>query len=347
MNIRERLEAFWSGERPDQIPYTIYQWEWRHTCDDPGWQVLFANGLGVTWHIPATRENMLGVDEEIVRYQAHGSLYERRTLRAPMGEIYETFVDGWRTKYLLETAADYAVMTEMVRRTAVLPDYEAYQAQAAQLGPESVPLVHVRRTPLQTILVDYAGQENFAYQVFDLADEMQELYEALLVNFRRTIELVAEGPGRCVYILENLSADMLGPERYRRWHLPVYEELFPMLHEAGKVISTHYDGRLSTCQDWIARAPMDIIESLTPPPEGDLTLAQARAIWPDKCLWSNLNIGCYALPPAELKALVLDRVQQAAPDGKRLAFEVSEQGPPNWEESMAVVLDALRETRAP
>ncbi|MBI5669140.1 MAG: hypothetical protein HZC41_14140 [Chloroflexi bacterium] len=346
MNIRERLEAFWSGERPDQIPYTIYQWEWRHTADDPCWPKLFRQGLGVTWHIPTTREIMPGVEEQIDRAYQNGVLHERRTLRTPIGEITETYVDGWRQKYLLETASDYAVMTYIVRHTFVEPDYESYQAQVAQLGAEAVPLVHVRRTPLQTILVDYAGQENFAYQVFDLADEMQELYDALLVNFRRTIEIVAEGPGRCVYILENLSADMLGPERYRRWHLPVYEELFPVLHAAGKVISTHYDGKLSTCKDLIARAPMDIIESLTPPPEGDLTLAEARAAWPDKCFWSNLNIGCYALPPAELKALVLNRVQQAAPDGRRLAFEVSEQFPANWRESLAVVLDALRETRA-
>lgn len=346
MNIRERLEAFWSGERPDQIPYTIYQWEWRHTAGDPCWPPLFQQGLGVTWHIPATREIMPDVDEKIDRAYINGVLHERRTLRTPVGEIHETFEDGWRQKYLLETAADYAVMTDIVRRTQVLPDYESYEAQVAQLGAEAVPLVHVRRTPTQTILVDYAGQENFAYQVFDLADAMQELYDALLVNFRRTIEITAEGPGRCVYILENLSADMLGPERYRRWHLPVYEALFPMLHDAGKVISTHYDGRLSICKDLIARAPMDILESLTPPPEGDLTLAEARAVWPDKCFWSNLNIGCYALPPAELKALVLDRVQQAAPDGKQLAFEVSEQFPANWRESLAVVLDALRETRA-
>jgi hypothetical protein len=179
-----------------------------------------------------------------------------------------------------------------------------------------------------------------------LEAEVRELYEALLVNFRRTVELVAEGPGRYVYILENLSPDMFGPARFAQWHVPVYEELFPMLRSAGKIIGTHYDGRLSSCKELIARTPIDVIESLTPPPEGDLTLAEARAVWPDKCFWSNINIGCYDLPPAELKSLILERVNQAAPDGKRLAFSVSEQSPANWRASLAVVLDALRETRA-
>jgi len=51
------------------------------------------------------------------------------------------------------------------------------------------------------------------------------------------------------------------------------------------------------------------------------------------------------LPPAELKATVLSRVEQAAPDGTKLAFEVSEQYPANWKDSIPIVLEALKETR--
>ena len=35
LSIQERIEAFWSGEQPDRIPYTIYQNEWKHTAADP------------------------------------------------------------------------------------------------------------------------------------------------------------------------------------------------------------------------------------------------------------------------------------------------------------------------
>ena len=76
-----------------------------------------------------------------------------------------------------------------------------------------------------------------------------------------------------------------------------------------------------------------------------MSLAEARAAWPDKLFWSNINVACYYLPPEQLKAVVLERVAQAAPDGKGLAFEVSEQCPHNWKESLPVVLEALAETR--
>ena len=84
------------------------------------------------------------------------------------------------------------------------------------------------------------------------------------------------------------------------------------------------------------------LESLTEPPEGDLTLAQARAAFPDKVFWANINVGLYALSPTKLRRWVRERVQAAAPDGCGLVFEISENLPANWREAIPVVLQALR-----
>ena len=72
---------------------------------------------------------------------------------------------------------------------------------------------------------------------------------------------------------------------------------------------------------------------------------KARAAWPEKLIWSNINVGVYQLPAAELRRLVVDRAAEGAPDGRRLAFEVSEHLPADWRRSMPVVLDALNEMR--
>jgi hypothetical protein len=199
------------------------------------------------------------------------------------------------------------------------------------------------RTPLQTILVDYTGLSNFGLHLFELEAEVRELYDALLVNFRRLVEIVAAGPGRYINVLENFTAETLGPRRYKEFLLPVYEETFGLFRQAGKVVGCHYDGKLAVVRDLVAGAPIDIIEALTPPPEGDMTLAQARAAWPDKLFWSNINLGCYELSPDELKREIWRRVEGGAPDGRRLAFEVSEDRPPRWRESMPVILEALNE----
>lgn len=346
MNIQQRLEAFWSGERPDQIPLTIYQNEWRHTADDPAWQAMFENGLGVTHHVPSFHFHAPGVEYDVDSYEEQGQTIQRRTMRTPVGEIFEIYADGWRQKFYLETAQDYEVMTYVTRQAEIVPAYDGFLETEERIAPYGIALAVTGRTPIQTILVDLVGLENFSFHLYDLEAEMMALYEALLDRYRQIVEVVAAGPGRFVSVLENFTAETLGPKRYEQFLLPVYEELFPILHGADKIVGTHYDGKIASCRDLVARSPIDLIESLTPPPEGDMTLAECRAAWPDKLFWSNINVACYDLPPGELRALVLRRVEQATADGKRLAFEVSEQYPENWKASIPVVLDALRETHS-
>jgi len=109
------------------------------------------------------------------------------------------------------------------------------------------------------------------------------------------------------------------------------------------VVGCHYDGKIAAVKHLVTSSPVDLIESLTPPPEGDMTLAEARAAWPDKLFWSNINLGCYELEPEALRQEIERRVRDGAPDGCRLAFEVSEDRPPRWRESMPVILEALNQ----
>jgi len=345
MNIRERLETFWSGERPDQIPYTIYHNEWRHTQNDPDWNELLENGLGITYHMSTFSSHTKNVEVLNDSYEQNGITYNRQTLRTPVGEIYQTWTKGWRQKYQLETPEDYAVMTYIVRNREFSANYDAFVERENEIAPNAILLAAIGRTPLQTILVDYAGIENLSMHLFDFEEEVHNLYDALLDNFYRKIEITAEGPGKFVSNLENFTADTLGPKRYEKYLLPVYEECFPILQSSGKIVGSHYDGRTASCKELIAVAPIDLIESLTEPNEGDLPLDEARAIWPDKLFWCNIRVGDYELTPDKLRKKVLDLVEQASPDGRKLAFEVSEQYPANWKESMPVVLEALKETR--
>ena len=341
--VRENLEAFWAGEKPDKIPYTTYENKIPSDWSDPVIQKMFADGLGVLRFIPTWNtvyRNVEIIDDTTTK---DGHPVFRRVWRTPVGELESLQTQGWHQKYPLETREDYRVMKYIVEHTEYSPAYQAFEDQAAQLPPYMIAVPRMGRTPLQTILVDYAGLANFALHLFEFEHELRMLYDALLVNFRRLAEIVAGGPGRYINILENFTAETLGPKRYAEFLLPVYNETFGMFREAGKVVGYHYDGNLKVVKDLVAQAPLDLIESFTPPPEGDMTLAEARAAWPDKLLWSNINLSCYELSPEALKQEIWQRMTEGAPDGRGLAFEVSEDRPPRWRESMPIILEALSE----
>lgn len=344
MNIREKMEAFWAGERPEHIPYAIYDWEWRTTdAKDPAWQKMFNDGLGLIRHMYIIKTENRNMENLTQTYTENGNVIKKEIMRTPIGEVYQTYVNDWHHKYWIETAEDYKVMTYIVEHSDIIPCFEEYINEEKNLPFYEIPVVFMHRTPLQVILVDYVGLENFAYHLYDYEDEMMELHDALLKKFRRKVQLAAEGPGKCLKFLENFTAETMGPNRFNDFHMKIYNEAFPILQSAGKVVATHYDGKLSSCKELIAKAPINIIESLTEPPEGDMNYDECRAIWPDKLFWGNINVGLYELPKYEFKKSIHELVRKAAPDGRRLAFEVSEQIPHNWKESMPIVLEALNE----
>jgi len=342
MNIREQIEAFWSGDRPDQIPYALYEWL---APDDPACDEMIANGLGLIRHVYCYTEAAQDVEIDEATYDEGGFTVLRRTYTTPLGSIHETWRNGWQGECLLKGVDDYRVMTFIIEHTVVQPNLVALEAELAGFLPHEVAFSGLSRTPYQRMLVDLAGVGQFPFHLVDFEEEVRRLYEALRKQFRRRVEIAAESPSRFINFGENFNADVIGPKRYEEFLLPVYEECIGILHDAGKVVGAHYDGRTASCAGPIARAPVDLIESLTEPPEGDQTLAEARRAWPDKLLWCNIGVGDYQLPADQLRARVLSMAAAGAPDGRRLAFEVSEHLPANWRDSMPVVLEALKETR--
>ncbi len=336
MNIRERIDAFWSGERPDRIPFTIYQNEWRHWADDPAWPSLFRAGLGISWPIASFRSVLRDAELREETYLENGRPMLRQAYQTPLGDISATWLvgdhsDDWPVKYWLESAQDYRVMTFLVEHTAIEPDYAQYNQVAESLPEYCVPHASVGNSPMLKMMLDLTGMENFIIHLYEENEAVMGLYAALCKQFKRICEIVAGGPGRYVANPESFSAETFGPRRFKQWILPVYEENFPQLRSAGKIIGSHFDGKTAVCKEMIRGAPIDLIESLTPPPEGDQSLAEARQAWPDKLFWCNINVSAYGLPARELADYVLELSAQAAPDGRRLAFEISEHSPVNWE----------------
>ena len=73
----------------------------------------------------------------------------------------------------------------------------------------------------------------------------------------------------------------------------------PILDAGDKRVMVHYDGQLALIADQIAVAPYAIIDSLTEPPEGDMTYDECRRRWPSLVFWANINVGLYHRPAEE------------------------------------------------
>jgi hypothetical protein len=308
------------------------------------WKRLLDRGLGVTCHCELVAAVEHGVETIEEDRQENGDTFHVVRKRTPEGEIRKVTRNGWHQEDWIKEPRDYRVVRWIVENTELQPRYERFARYEAVVGDYGLTLVTgsgnwLHRTPLMKINIDWAGTEQFCGDVALQVSELFELYDALKKQFLAEQRLIAAGPGRYVKWLENLTIGMIGPKRYRELLMPIYREGVPILEAGGKRVMVHYDGQLQVIADQIAAAPFHIIESLTEPPEGDMTYQQCRALWPDKVLWANINAAFYDQPADALRRAVLGMVERAGRRG--LAFEISEVLPRTWKETIPVVLEAL------
>ena len=347
---RELLITALEGDIPERTPYSIYAWFFtdpRHPIE--AWRPLLERGLGVLDGCATVRHIEHGVNTVTDSWVQGSFRYVRSRKETPVGNLQQVVVypygpdagltAGWAQEEWIKTPADYRIRQWIVENTELVTQYTTFEESKSRLGNQGISVVEGSRTPIQSICVDWAGTERFCLDVATGVDELFALYEVQSKLFMEETRLIAEGPGRFVRWLENLTISTLGPKRYEKLLMPIYSEAVPLMEAGGKRVMVHYDGELKVIRNQIASAPFHIIESLTEPPEGNMAYDECRLAWVDKVFWANINVDLYSLPPEQLAESVIAKRERA---GKRgLAFEISEDVPANWRKSVPVVLDTL------
>ena len=344
-SIRGRFERALAGQIVERPVYAVYDWFVENRPID--WHRLFAAGLGQIAHADLVRAERPNVEIVETRREIDGRI--RRDVRwiTDRGELHEWHLGEWQQEFLIKTPADYRIMQRALEGTRYSAVREPFRRAEQQIGDCGITIgqlgwTPIRRTPLLQVQIDFAGPQRLA---LDLADEVPELMELLELMTELTLEKTrkaAEGPARYVKLWENLAVEMIGLRQYRRHLVPIYGRILEILEGAGKRLLVHYDGRLRAIAGEIAALDIDGIDSFTPPPEGDMSVAQARACWPDKFLWLHPPLGWYQEDRGTLIGRIRKMVRDAGP--RRYCLMISEDVPPRWEESVPAVLEALDAT---
>jgi hypothetical protein len=340
--VRQRLQAALAGDRMDVPVYAVYDWFVKNRPID--WQCLFTQGLGVIGHASLLKAEYPNASiVETISTDAGG---QRRDVQwtTDIGELHEWYRGEWRQEYLVKSPADYRVLARALDGARFFPTDEAFDASEALIGPNGVTMGQLCeatfecRTPLQAIQIDCAGLERFSLDLACGEPSLLELIELMNGHMLDKLRLARGSRAAMIKLWENLSIETMGPDTYRRFLVPLYRRMSAVLEGTGKEIHVHYDGRLRPIAGEIAGLPFAGIDSLTGPPEGDLSPAEARSFWPGIFLWLHPNLGWYALSAHELKARLGAMARGA---GRRFCMMISEEVPPSWEKTVPMVLGEM------
>jgi len=350
MTIRQRIAAALRGDLPDQIPFTTYS---GMVPSGEAERRLRAKGLGFSIRVGLVEIVRPNVRVEHLDYLEDDVHYRRTTMRTPVGEVHATTRPGsaygsnWAYDHYIKRPDDYQVMEFIVNDTTYLPAYDPFLEAVANVGEDGYVSGNMGYSPLMEMRVNLLGIERFSMDMYDRPDLFYSLYETLRRKEREAYPLLADSPAELVIYCGNCSPEILGRKRFEQFCVPCYDELGAMLHHRGKLLGCHLDANNALWKEAVAASAIDVVEAFTPAPDTDMSVADARAAWPDKTLWINFPSSLHLASPRRIKQATRDMIRQAAP-GSRFIVGITENVPAQvWPTSMKAIAETLaREGRA-
>ncbi|RPH68102.1 MAG: hypothetical protein EHM74_07150 [Hyphomicrobiales bacterium] len=225
---------------------------------------------------------------------------------------------------MIKGPEDYQVVKYMVEHSEYAADYSPIEQAMEWLGEDGIVLDGLPHSPMQMLMIHWVGSEEgrFFYHFADYPELVEELAQAVSKSREPLYEIAAKSPAPVSLCGDNIDGVLVNPAFFTKYFMPEYEKRARPLHRHGKLMAVHMDGRAAGLKHLIAKPPIDIVEALHPIPMGDLSIAEALALWKDKAVWLGFPGAIYELGPQATREFAVQLLREVG-SGDRLALAMS------------------------
>jgi hypothetical protein len=249
---------------------------------------------------------------------------------------------SWVHEKMLKSPDDYKAILFLIQDERHEPNHEAFARAERAFGEDGIYRGQIGLEPLQALISGhYIDMQDFCIEWMERRDEVLKLYRAMVENHRKIYKLIAESSALITNYGGNVTPEIIGLETFEKYYVPHYNEAAEVFHKHGKLIGCHFDANCKLLAKAIAGTELDYIEAFTPSPTTDMTLAEARAAWPNKVIWLNFPCSIHLSPDAEVEAKAYELVSEVkSPDG--IIVGITEDVPSHrWQDSCRAIMDGL------
>lgn len=341
---KARVETALRGGHADVVPFTVYEYKLTQCALE---RELRNRGLCVVERRAAvykTRHPNTKVTQQV--YWENDKQFTRTVWETPAGRLTALSeaadFTSWAHEKMFKTPDDYKAILALIRDEVYEPCYDEFLRREREWGEDAMLRAGLGSEPLQALISGGVFKmEDFCIEWMDHRDEILKLYDALVENRRKVYPLVAESPAGHANYGGNVVPEIVSPEMFRTYYTPHYDEAAEVMHAHGKLIGSHFDDDCRHLAEVIGETDLDYIEAFTPAPDTDMTLAEARAAWPDKVLWINFPSSVHLRSDDRVEAFTVEMLSELdSVDG--LIVGVTEDMPPDRHlNSCRAIMDGL------
>ena len=344
MTMKERMLAVIQGREHDQVPFAMYEIMFPK---EQAFEVLGSDRIGIIRFSPIYRVEHPNCRFDLRIYYQDGNKMQCNVLHTPKGDLEEVRVfepaydSSTARKHYIATKEDYEIFWSYLNDCIIQENYEHYLQDCAELGETGLAKAEVERSPYQQLWIEWAGLEALSIHMVECPEYVEETIARLNKRARRTFEIAYHSPAPFIDIPDNITAPAIGLKRFRKYVAPLYDELAAMLAQRGAPLFVHMDGMLKPLQEEIAKSGVIGMDSFSPIPDCDMTVAEAMEAWPQKILWVNFPGTVHMQSPEKIRETA-DAILKSAGHSGRLQIQISENVPLDcWRTSFPIIVDSI------
>lgn len=293
MKSRQRLLGALRGEKIDRIPWSpflAYYFENLPREIQKKGQFDYFQKMGAdpllrgfhrltkcTFQNCDIEEKSAGRDRFVIYHTPVGDLVEKY-IYSPDGNT--TFLVG----HPVETVEQFQTLQYMYEHMTIEPDMEAFEADFKRYGDDALllPTIGVQqKTAFQSMVEHWVGTENLVYSIYDEPEAVEECLAVMQARDEETVRISLNSSADGFIFWEDSSTTNISPAFFEKYTMPEIDRWGEMIHKSRKLLVHHACGHLKDLLSLMARTKIDAIESISPPPTGNVTLQEADAVLPE------------------------------------------------------------------
>ncbi|MEE4194241.1 MAG: uroporphyrinogen decarboxylase family protein [Anaerolineae bacterium] len=303
MNSKERILAALHGEPVDRLPwcpFLAYWWEHQPKSRQEQGQIAFLREIGadalLRGFVQPFTVTYGGEIQQETRQSDGISWFIQHT---PVGDLRtgsQYSPDGDTTYVVhhpIQRREDYRALRALVTAMELRPQFEPVQQQIEAVGEDGlcVPLISpFGKTPFQALLEHYVGTEQLVYHLMDMPEEVEATLALMNEKCIQAVYLAADSPAEVFITWEDSSTTNVSPRLFTKYIASQMNRWGELLEQTGKALIHHACGHLKALLPIMAQENIVAIESISPPPTGNVELWEAREIvGPELCLIGGIE----------------------------------------------------------
>ncbi|MDA1349833.1 MAG: hypothetical protein O3A47_13360, partial [Chloroflexi bacterium] len=278
-------------------------------------------------HYSGAYNDLPGVGVNLDVTDAGETITVRRTFHTPAGDLHDVRAatrpgSPVNFDHVVEALVKNAGDLEKVRFLLPTPQ-QAFLGEIPLLrqaiGDRGLLLVRPTQG-VDQFLMDSLGIENAFTMYYDDRQLLLDLLQIFQSYHRAILQAVLEqGVGILFETWYNCSPGVgWSPAQFRELFKPLIKQNVELIHSYGAYVDYFDDGRMNDVLEDLAEVGIDVVETLAPPPLGNVDLAQAkRRIGSQVCLKGHtdpVNVICFGTPEL-IRETVRQAIIAAAPGG--------------------------------